>query len=280
MGLHHRSDYRTNGWIYIAYSLDRSGGTTTVIDRARLAAGNRLTSIERVFEAKPVVSGSEHYGGRLLFANGFLYLTLGDRNTRDMAQYLGDHHGKILRFRDDGSVPADNPFVGRDDAMPEIWSIGHRNPQGLAAQPGSGQLWANEHGPLAGDEVNIIRAGANYGWPLITWGREYYGALVGKGLTRMEGLEQPAHYWVPGIAPSGLAFYSGDRLPAWRGNLFSGAMSRRHLNRLVFDNGRVVKEERLLLDRNWRVRCVVQGPDGNLYLGVDDGMVIRIRPAS
>ncbi|NOT09756.1 MAG: PQQ-dependent sugar dehydrogenase [Gemmatimonadales bacterium] len=270
-------DYRTNGWIYLAYSFDRPGGTTTVVDRARLA-GNRLTDIERLFEARPIVSGSEHYGGRLALQNGFLYLTLGDRNTRDQAQYLGNHHGKVIRLRDDGKIPADNPFVGRDDALPEIWSWGHRNPQGLAVHPATGELWANEHGPRGGDEVNVIRPGANYGWPLITYGQEYYGVPVGKGLTRRDGLEQPQHYWVPGIAPSGLTFYSGDKFPAWRGNLLSGAMSRTHLNRLVFDNGRVVKEERLLSDRGWRVRAVVQGPDGFLYLGVDGGMVLRIRP--
>lgn len=270
-------DYRNNGWIYLAYSFDRSGGTTTVMDRARLA-GDRLVDIERLFEARPVVAGSEHYGGRLVLQQGYVYLTLGDRNTRDQAQYLGDHHGKIVRLRDDGRIPPDNPFVSRADALPEIWSWGHRNPQGLAVHPVTGELWANEHGPRGGDEVNRIQAGANYGWPLITYGQEYYGAPVGNGLTRRDGLEQPVHYWVPGIAPSGLTFYSGDKLPAWRGNLFSGAMSRTHLNRLVFEQGRVVKEERLLLERGWRVRAVVQGPDGLLYLGVDGGMVLRIRP--
>lgn len=269
-------DYRTNGWIYVAYSFDRSGGTTTVVDRARLS-GNRLVDIERLFEARPVVSGSEHYAGRLVVNNGYLFITLGDRNTRDQAQYLGNHHGKIIRLRDDGKVPPDNPFVGRDDAMPEIWSYGHRNVQGLTIHPVTGDLWANEHGPRGGDELNLIRRGANYGWPLITYGQEYYGGPVGRGLVRRDGLEQPVHYWTPRIAPSGLVIYSGDKFPAWRGNVFSGAMGSTHLNRLVLEQGRVVKEERLLMDRGWRVRAVVQGTDGYLYIGVDQGMVLRIR---
>jgi len=269
--------YATNGWIYLSYSLDRPGGTTTVVDRAKLT-GDSLTNVQRIFEARPVVAGNEHFGGRLLLSNGFLFITVGDRNTRDQAQYLGNHHGKILRLREDGTVPADNPFVGRDEVMPEIWSYGHRNPQGLALQPATGELWENEHGPKGGDEINVIRRGANYGWPLITYGQEYYGAPVGKGLTQRTGLEQPIHYWVPSIAPSGLAFYTGSQLTAWRGNLFSGAMAKVHLNRLVLDGHKVVKEERLFEDRRWRVRSVVQGPDGFLYLGVDGGMVVRIRP--
>ena len=270
-------DYRTNGWIYFSYSFDRPGGTSTVVDRAHLS-GNRLSDIQRLFEARPVVAGNEHFGGRLVLDKGFLYITVGDRNTRDQAQYLGDHHGKILRLRDDGTVPADNPFVGRMDAMPEIWSYGHRNPQGLVLQPTTGELWESEHGPKGGDEINVIRPGINYGWPLITYGQEYYDAPVGKGLTEREGLEQPIHYWTPSIAPSGLTFDTGDQLLSWRGNLFSGAMAKRHLNRLVLDGHRVVKEERLLEDRRWRVRSVVQGPDGFLYVGVDGGMLVRIRP--
>ena len=270
-------EYRTNGWIYLAYSFDRPGGTTTVVDRARLS-GEKLVDIERLFEATPVVSGSEHYGGRLVLHRGFLFISLGDRNTRDQAQYLGDHHGKVIRLRDDGKVPADNPFVGREDAMPEIWSIGHRNVQGMTVDAATGALWANEHGPLGGDEINIVARGANYGWPMVTQGREYWGALVGKGLTRREGMVQPLHFWTPRIGPSGLVLYSGDRFPAWRGSAFSGAMAATHLNRLVFEQGRVVKEERLFLDRNWRVRQVVQGQDGFLYLGVDGGSLLRVRP--
>ena len=270
-------DNRTNGWIYVSYSFDRAGGTTTVVDRAKLV-GNRLVEIERLFEAAPVVSGSEHYGGRLALYQGYLFVSLGDRNTRDQAQYLGDHHGKIVRLRDDGKVPPDNPFVGRKDALPEIWSYGHRNVQGMSVHPTTGELWANEHGPLGGDEINIIVRGANYGWPLVTFGREYWGALIGGGATQRDGMVPPIHYWTPRVAPSGLVIYSGDKFPAWRGNVFTGAMAATHLNRLVVENGKVVKEERLLADRGWRIREVAQGPDGLLYIGVDGGMVLRIGP--
>jgi glucose/arabinose dehydrogenase len=192
---------------------------------------------------------------------------------------LGNHLGKVIRLRDDGGVPADNPFVGKPGARPEIWSYGHRNPQGLAIHPATGELWESEHGPKGGDELNLVKPGRNYGWPVITYGVEYSGATIGDGITQKEGMEQPVKYYKPSIGPSGLAIYNGDRFPAWKGNFFTGALALTHLNRLVVSDGKIVKEERLLSDRKWRVRNVVQGPDGYLYIGVDGGMVLRIRPA-
>ncbi|HSA57216.1 MAG TPA: PQQ-dependent sugar dehydrogenase [Gemmatimonadaceae bacterium] len=269
-------DYARNGWLYFSYSIDGEGGQTTVLDRARLADG-RLVGRERLFTARPFVNKSNHFGGRILFHGGHLFLTLGDRDVRELAQRLDNHHGKILRLREDGGVPPDNPFVGKADTLPEIWSWGHRNPQGLVIHPQTGEIWSNEHGPRGGDEINVIHVGRNYGWPVITYGREYAGPLVGEGLWRRDGLEQPLHYWVPSIAPSGMAFYTGDLFPGWRGSLFTGALALRHLNRVVLRNNRVVLEERLLDDKNWRVRSLTFGPDG-LYVGVDGGQVVRIAP--
>jgi glucose/arabinose dehydrogenase len=270
-------DYLRHGWIYLSYSIDTAGGTTTVVDRARLR-GARLIDRRRLFAALPPVPNSSHFGSRLVIQNGYLYVSLGERDHRDLAQQLDTHHGKIIRLHEDGRVPADNPFVGRTGALPEIWSYGHRNPQGLALHPMTGELWEHEHGPRGGDEVNIVRPGRNYGWPVITYGQEYKGGPVGDGLTHREGMEQPLYYYVPSIAPSGMIFYTGDAFPAWRGNLFIGALALRHLNRLIIENGAVVREERLLADRSWRVRSVQQGPDGYVYIGVDQGMVLRLRP--
>jgi aldose sugar dehydrogenase len=268
--------YRENGWIYFSYAIHTPEGNTTVVDRARLR-GTRLVDRQRLFTAQPYIDNSNHFGSRLVLRDGYLYVSLGDRELRDLAQDLGTHHGKIVRLHDDGRVPNDNPFVRRAGARPEIWSYGHRNPQGLAVNPATGELWEHEHGPKGGDEVNVIHPGCNYGWPVITYGREYAGGQVGAGLTEQKGLEQPLYYYVPSIAPSGMEFYTGEAFPKWRGNLFIGAMALRHLNRLVIENGRVVREERLF-DRRWRVRVVRQGPDGLLYIGVDDGRILRLRP--
>lgn len=271
-------DYASNGWIYFSYSAPMRGGATTVVDRARLE-GSRLVERQRVFAAQPVSRASSHFGGRLVLHNGHLFVTVGDRTDRHRAQLLDTHKGKVLRLHDDGRVPDDNPFVDRRGALPEIWSYGHRNPQGLTLHPETGDLWEHEHGARGGDEVNRIQPGRNYGWPVITYGQEYRGGPVGDGITQKEGMEQPVHYYVPSIAPSGMVFYSGDKFPEWRGNLFIGALALRHLNRLVLQKGRVIREERLLQDRNWRVRFVRQGPDGFLYIGVDRGMIVRLRPA-
>ncbi len=270
-------DYARNGWIYFSYSTRVAGGSTTAVDRARLR-GDRLVDRQRLFAAVPAVNNANHFGCRLVLQGGYLFITLGDRDQRERGQQLDTHHGKIVRLHEDGRVPADNPFVGKPGALPEIWSYGHRNPQGLTLGP-DGALWEHEHGPRGGDEINIIRRGVNYGWPVITYGREYEGPPVGAGLTAKEGMEQPVHYFIPSIAPSGMTFYTGDAFPTWRGNLFIGAMGLTHLGRYVFKADTLVREERLFDGIPWRVRAVTQGPDGFLYLGVDTGMLLRVRPA-
>jgi aldose sugar dehydrogenase len=270
-------DYARTGWIYLASAAEGPTGNTTVVDRARLR-GTTLVNRTRLFTARPAIPNSNEFGARLVLDQGFLYISLGQRNTPALAQDLGADPGKIVRLREDGSIPPDNPFVSRPGALPEIWSYGNRNPVGLAIEPETRALWEHEHGPKGGDEVNIIRRGRNYGWPVITYGREYDGRVVGAGLTRQEGMEQPVYYWNPDIAPSGMMFYTGNAFPAWRGDLFIGALVLGHLNRLVIDRDHVIHEERLLRDRGWRVRVVQQGPDGFLYLGVDHGMIVRLRP--
>ena len=270
-------DYERNGWIYLAYAAPGPDGNATVVDRARLRGPN-LVDRERLFSARPVVPNSNEFGSRLVLDKGFLYVALGQRNTPAFAQDLGTHPGKIIRVREDGTVPSDNPFVHEPGALPEIWCYGNRNPVGLAHNPATGELWEHEHGPMGGDEVNIIRRGRNYGWPVISYGREYNGRPVGAGITHQAGMEQPIYYYVPDIAPSGMIFYTGNAFPAWQGNVFIGAMVRGHLNRLVIERDRVLHEERLLEDRGWRVRAVQQGPDGLIYLGVDAGMIVRLRP--
>jgi glucose/arabinose dehydrogenase len=271
-------DYVRNRWIYFAYSIRTDGGATTVVDRARVR-GTRLVDRRRLFTALPAIDNANHFGSRLVLQDGYLFVTLGDRDQRHQAQQLDTHHGKIVRLHDDGRVPADNPFVGTAGALPEIWSLGHRNPQGLTLRD-DGALWEHEHGPFGGDEINIVRRGANYGWPVITYGREYEGGLVGEGLREKVGMEQPVHYFIPSIAPSGMTFYTGQAFPAWRGNLFVGAMGLTHLGRYVFRGDTLVREERIFDGMPWRVRAVAQGPDGMLYIGVDSGMLLRLSPAT
>ena len=273
--------FDTNRSLYIAYSVALDSGSTTVVDRARLE-GDRLVDRRRIFTALPAVPSGAHYGGRLAIRDSFLFVTVGDRRQwRDLSQDLTSHIGKTIRLHDDGRVPEENPYTDRLSARAELYSTGHRNAQGMAFDPGSGRLWQNEHGPLGGDEVNVILPGRNYGWPVISHGREYSGAPIGEGLTRKAGMEDPVHLYTPSIAPSGMAFYTGDAFPAWRGSLFQGALAHRHLNRLVFNaEGRITREERLLQEFRWRVREVRPGPDGALYLGVDDGLLVRLRPAT
>ncbi|MGH9601319.1 MAG: PQQ-dependent sugar dehydrogenase [Terriglobales bacterium] len=271
-------DFTKNGWIYLSYSDGEADRSTTVVDRMRLR-GNTFVDRERVFTADSYSEDRYHFGGRMVFLDGFLFLTIGDRHHEGRAQELSNHAGTIVRLHDDGRVPADNPLVGQKSARPEIWSYGHRNPQGLVVMPGTNELWSNEHGPLGGDELNIIRRGANYGWPVISYGWQYSGGPIGQGLVRQEGMEQPIWVWTPALAPSGLIVYTGSKFPAWRGNLFIGSMSQRHLNRLVVRDGNVVLEERLMYQKAGRVRMVAQGPDGFIYIGNDDGQILRLRPA-
>ena len=272
-------DYASNGWLYLSYAAAGEGGYGTRVARAKLD-GNRLAELEVLFRANTLGRGGRHFGSRLAFdSEGYLFVTVGDRGQRHDAQKLGSHSGKVLRLHDDGRVPEDNPFVGQAGAEAAVFSLGHRNQQGMAFRA-DGTLWTVEHGPRGGDELNRVEAGVNYGWPVITYGREYIGGSIGEG-TERPGLAQPVTYWVPSISPSGLAFYDGEAFPNWRGDLFVGALSGEHLARLRIDDGRVVEQERLLEDWGRRIRDVRQGPDGLLYLLTDesDGGLYRLEPA-
>ncbi len=277
-------DFAANRLVYLTYAEPRDGGNGTTAARGRLnEAGTGLENLTVIFRQEPTYAGSLHYGSRLAFApDGTLFVTTGERfQLRDKAQELSTHLGKVIRIRPDGSVPPDNPFVGRADAKPEVWSYGHRNIQAAAINPASRELWTVEHGARGGDEVNIPRKGLNYGWPVISFGVNYEGTKIGVG-TKKEGMEQPVFYWDPSIAPSGMAFYTGDKFPEWRNSVFVGALAKQHLNRLETAGGRVVKEERLLAGLNVRIRDVRQGPDGFLYLLTDQdqgaGRILRVRP--
>lgn len=279
VALHPR--FADNGLIYLSYAARDASGVGTEVARGRLV-DHRLENVEVLFRQQPKSGGGRHFGSRLVFdRQGYLYITLGDRGEQDRAQKMDDLAGKIVRLHDDGRIPADNPFANRPGARPEIYSLGNRNVQGAALHPDTGELWAQEHGPQGGDEVNVIRAGRNYGWPVITYGVEYVaGTKIGEG-TRKPGMEQPLHVWVPSIAPSGMAFYRGDRFPRWRGDLFVGALKDQMLVRLRFDGEKLVREERLLKGRVGRIRDVRAGPDGYLYLLTDspDGVIARLEPA-
>ncbi len=272
--------FAENRLIYLSYAATGEGGSGTEVARAHLI-DDELVDLERILVVRPKSIGGRHFGSRLLFGrDGYLYVTAGERASRDRAQNLGDLAGSIMRITDDGGVPPDNPFVGRADARPEIYTYGNRNPQGLAMHPETGQIWEAEHGPKGGDEINILVAGTNYGWPVITYGRSYSGAQIGAG-TAKAGMAQPARHWgVPSISPSGMVFYSGGDFPSWRGNLFLGALSGRALIRLVLDGTEIVHEERLLEDLGERIRDVRQGPDDHLYLLTDSpkGRLLRLDP--
>ncbi len=279
VALHPR--YAENGLVYLSYSARVEGGVGTEVARGRLS-GARLENVQVIFRQSPGGSTGRHFGSRLVFDRaGYLYVTLGDRGEQNRAQKPDDHAGSVIRLHDDGRVPKDNPFVGKPGWKPEKYTLGNRNMQGAALHPGTGALWAHEHGPQGGDEVNVIRAGANYGWPVITYGAEYgIGTKIGEG-THKAGMEQPLHYWVPSIAPSGMAFYTGERFPRWRGDLFVGALRDQMLVRLGLDGEKVVKEERLLKGTLGRIRDVRVGPDGLVYLLTDApaGVLVRLEPA-
>jgi glucose/arabinose dehydrogenase len=274
--------FAKNRLVYLSYTEPREGGNGTTVARGVLGEAG-LTNLKVIFRQLPAMSGGHHFGSRLVFGrDGTLFVTLGDRGSgRDSAQTLDNHLGKIVRINPDGSVPSDNPFVGRKGALPEIWSYGHRNVQGAALHPVTGELWANEHGPRGGDELNRVLAGRNYGWPVVSYGREYSGLSISDSGTA-PGIEPPVHYWVPSIATSGLAFYTGDKYPDWRGDAFVGGLKSQQLVRLRIDGNRVAQEERLLRgDVRDRVRDVRQGPDGYIYLLTDemDGRLLRLEPA-
>ncbi len=272
--------YAQNGWIYWAYNAPGAGGWGTALARGKLQ-GQRMTEVQVLFSMLHKTRSSQHFGGRIVFdKSGMLYLTLGDRGDKDRAQKLDDHAGSVIRLHDDGRVPADNPFAKRAGALPEKWTLGNRNMQGAALHPQTGELWTHEHGPQGGDEVNVMRPGLNYGWPVITYGVNYgLGTRIGEGQAK-PGMVQPLHVWVPSIAPSGMAFVGGSQFPQWQGNVLVGALRGQMLVRLVLDGEKVIREERLLQGRAGRIRDVRMGSDGLVYLLSDgtDGALMRLEP--
>ena len=273
-------DFASNRLLYFSYSADMDQGWTTHVARARFEDA-ALTNMEVLYRAEPASRGRVHFGSRLAFDDrGYLYVTVGDRGDMDRAQDLGDLAGKVVRLHDDGRVPEDNPFVQTPGARPEIFSYGHRNPQGMAVHPETGEVWTHEHGPRGGDEINILRPGVNYGWPVVTLGIDYTGFTIGDGLKHMPGMADPLYHWIPSIAPSGMAFYAAQRFSGWQGDLFVGALAGKHLARLRLEAGKVVEEERLLEGLNRRIRDVRVGPEGALWLLTDHdpGQVLRLDP--
>ncbi|NVK19710.1 MAG: PQQ-dependent sugar dehydrogenase [Methylocystaceae bacterium] len=274
-------DFEQNRLIYFSYAGSQQGRAGTEVARAKLV-NHRLEHLETIFSVTPKTGGSAHYGSRLQFdKNGLLYITVGDRyNLMNEAQNPANHLGSIMRITDDGGAPMDNPFAKHPTYRPEIFSFGHRNPQGLTMRPSDGTIWAHEHGPRGGDEVNKLKAGANYGWPAITYGIDYSGATI-SDKTHLQGMEQPIVYWDPSIAPSGMEFYDATAFPNWQGNLFVGALAQRHLRRLVMQGDQVVEQE-VLLKGFARIRDIKTGPDGFIYILTDhdNGGLYRLEPLS
>ncbi|WP_210191634.1 PQQ-dependent sugar dehydrogenase [Rhodomicrobium vannielii] len=276
-------DYVNNRTIYLSYVHGTREASTVRVMKARLNLDKQVLE-DRVilFDSAPATFGLEEFGGRMVIdKDGYLFLTLGDRYDRRHAQNLSEDYGHIIRIRTDGSIPEDNPFVGRPGARPGIWSYGHRNPQGLAIDPETGTLWAHEHGPMGGDELNIIKAGANYGWPVITYGREYDDTPINNGQTEEDGMEQPVHYWVPSIAPSGMTVYEGH-VSEWKDTIWLGALVGQMLVKLKMDHGKVVGEDHYLKDKVGRIRDVRTGPDGFIYFCTDseEGGIYRVEPVA
>lgn len=279
------SGFEKNRTLYFCFAEPAASGAanSTALARASLSAdGTKLEALKVIFSQQPKVASSAHFGCRIVEArDGTLFLTLGDRFSRkEDAQKLDNHLGKVVRIAKDGTVPKDNPFVGKAGALPEIWSYGHRNGQGAALAP-DGRFWMTEHGPQGGDEINIALAGRNHGWPVVTYGENYGGGKIGDGITAKDGMAQPLHYWVPSIAPSGMAFLASDRYGAgWKGNLFVGSLKFGYLDRIELKDGKVVAEHKLLADGRARIRDVKQGPDGLLYVLTDeaDGKLLRLKP--
>jgi len=272
-------NYDMNGWIYFTYVKDKNGLGETTLSRAKLN-GNRLINWQDLLISKSLSDTSRHFGSRITFdEKGHLFFSIGDRGVRSNAQNLSNHAGSILRLNLDGTVPYDNPFVKNKHAINEIYSYGHRNPQGLFYDKKNSRLWSIEHGPRGGDEINLIFAGKNYGWPVISYGKEYYSAMgVGIG-THKKGMMQPHKVYIPSIAPSSLMVYSGKAFPKWEGNIFVSALKLKHLNRIVLDkNAKVIKEYRLLEYLNERIRCVIEDSNGLLYISTDSGKIFKIMP--
>jgi glucose/arabinose dehydrogenase len=271
-------DYKTNGWIYLTFSKPGPGGAATTLARTKLN-GNAFTNFTELFSAQPFTNTGHHFGSRIAFdGKGYVFISSGERGTKENAQTLANHLGKILRLHDDGKVPADNPFVNTKGAKPEIWSYGHRNPQGLIYDFERNALYDVEHGPKGGDELNQVERGKNYGWPKITYGIDYDGTPI-SDKTSLPGMEQPVTYWVPSIAPCGLMKITSDKYPGWKNNILVGALALTHIARVELDaNGKYVKQERLL-DKFARFRCVVQSPDGFIYAATESpGKLIKLVP--
>ncbi len=279
-------DFLKNKKVYFTYSKKMGRKQTTALARGIFTGmrEKKIKQVKDIFLAKPFISSSIHFGSRLVFdKQKFLFMTVGDRHQRHKAQSLNTHLGKVLRLTDEGQAPQDNPFYKKRSnktelALPEVWSFGHRNPQGLYIHPETGELWEQEHGPRGGDEINLIKKGLNYGWPIITYGKEYWGPRIGEGFVK-KGLEQPVKYYVPSIAPCGLLIYSGKKFKKWKGHFFSGALVLTHLNRLKISQKNIVKEEeKLLSSLGLRVREVIEGPKGFIYVSTDDGKILRLQP--
>lgn len=277
-------DYKSNGWIYISYSSPKApgeegddGGANTALLRAKLK-DHQLTDVQILFKALPNVKSSPHFGGRIVFdQKGYVFLSLGERGQKENAQDLGKDQGKVIRLHDDGKIPSDNPFVKTAGARPEIWSYGHRNPQGMVIHPTTGVIWAHEHGPQGGDELNIIERGKNYGWPLVTFGIDYDNSIISKDTVKA-GIEAPIIYWRPSIAPCGMAFVTSDKFKAWKGDLLVGSLKFMYLQHLVVRGNKVISRE-IIFEKIGRVRDIRQGPDGNIYVVLENsGQIVRISP--
>jgi glucose/arabinose dehydrogenase len=271
-------DYANNGWIYLTYSKPGEGGAATTLTRTKLE-GNALVNTEELFTAQPFANTEHHFGSRVVFdGNGYLFLSSGERGTKENSQNLGNHLGKIIRLHEDGKVPADNPFVNTPNAKPEIWSYGHRNPQGLFYDRETSTLWEVEHGPKGGDELNKVEKGKNYGWPVITYGIDYSGEPI-SDITEKEGMEQPIWYWKPSIGTCGMTLVTSDKYPSWKGNALVGGLALTHIARVELKDGKYVSYEKVL-DGIGRVRAIEQGPDGFIYAAIQGpGMIVKIIPA-
>ena len=272
-------DYESNGWLYISYAAPGNGGGNTAIMKAKLGGFN-LINKEVIFQAEPFLKGGNHFGGRMEFdKEGYLYFSVGERGNRYNAQTLKNHSGKIHRLHDDGSIPDDNPFVSTSGAKHEIYTFGNRNPQGMTIHPETGEIWTHEHGPMGGDEINIIKAGTNYGWPEATYGKNYSGTTITE-FTSKKGMADPLHYWVPSIAPCGMSFVTGDLYKNWNGNLLVGSLKFQYVARLELDGEKVVHEEKLV-ENLGRIRAIAQSPDGYIYISTESpGMVVRLTPGN
>ncbi len=275
-------DYAKNGWIYISYSSPKAegeegddGGANTGLIRAKLK-DHALTDVQKLFKALPNVKGGNHFGGRIVFdKKGYVFLSLGERGQKENAQNLGKDQGKVVRLHEDGKIPTDNPFVKTPGARPEIWTYGHRNPQGMTIHPTTGVIWAHEHGPQGGDELNIVQKGKNYGWPLITFGIDYDNSIISKDTARA-GMEQPVTYWKPSIAPCGMTFVTSSQFKDWNGDLIVGSLKFQYLQHLTIKGNKVTGRE-IIFNKLGRVRDVRQGPDGNLYVVLENsGKIVRI----